>query len=42
MQTKMYNNQDMTLYVTTRIYRAPELLLPIGEYSHVIDVWSVG
>ena len=42
MQPKIYNNQDMTLYVTTRIYRAPELLLPIGEYSHVIDVWSVG
>lgn len=42
MQPSMYRNQDMTLYVTTRIYRAPELLFGISEYSHVIDVWSVG
>ena len=33
---------DMTQYVTTRIYRAPELLFNLGEYTRVIDVWSVG
>lgn len=42
MQPILYRNQDMTLYVTTRIYRAPELLFQLGDYTHSIDVWSVG
>ncbi|XP_076800979.1 uncharacterized protein LOC143445628 [Clavelina lepadiformis] len=32
----------MTEYVATRWYRAPELMLSIGEYSQSIDMWSVG
>mmetsp|Transcript_8723 Transcript_8723/g.8265 ORF Transcript_8723/g.8265 Transcript_8723/m.8265 type:complete len:297 (-) Transcript_8723:8-898(-) len=36
------NNTDLTIYVTTRIYRAPELLFLIGNYTQAIDVWSVG
>lgn len=33
---------EMTTYVVTRWYRAPELLLASGTYSSLIDVWSVG
>jgi mitogen-activated protein kinase 1/3 len=32
----------MTDYVTTRWYRAPELLLGIKTYTSAIDVWSLG
>ncbi|KAL0482329.1 mitogen-activated protein kinase [Acrasis kona] len=34
--------QDLTEYVVTRWYRAPELLLMCQEYSEAIDMWSVG
>lgn len=34
--------QEMTQYVSTRWYRAPELLLRRPRYSKSIDVWSVG
>eukprot|EP00737_Agarophyton_chilense_P002437 gb/GEZJ01002778.1/.p2 GENE.gb/GEZJ01002778.1/~~gb/GEZJ01002778.1/.p2 ORF type:complete len:419 (-),score=60.69 gb/GEZJ01002778.1/:6887-8143(-) len=33
---------DMTEYVVTRWYRAPELLLACDEYGAAIDMWSVG
>ncbi|TVU12454.1 hypothetical protein EJB05_46102, partial [Eragrostis curvula] len=33
---------QMTEYVVTRWYRAPELLLYSSEYTAAIDVWSVG
>lgn len=33
---------DMTQYVSTRWYRAPELLLGHPRYSKSIDVWAVG
>eukprot|EP00002_Diphylleia_rotans_P039387 TRINITY_DN9115_c0_g1_i3.p1 TRINITY_DN9115_c0_g1~~TRINITY_DN9115_c0_g1_i3.p1 ORF type:complete len:378 (+),score=67.87 TRINITY_DN9115_c0_g1_i3:60-1193(+) len=33
---------EMTLYVVTRWYRSPELLLMNNEYSSAIDIWSVG
>eukprot|EP00906_Rhabdomonas_costata_P001631 RCo002664 len=33
---------DMTDYVATRWYRAPELLMQWREYSGAVDVWSVG
>lgn len=36
------NDSDMTEYVVTRWYRAPELLLMCQEYTEAIDVWSVG
>jgi serine/threonine protein kinase len=32
----------ITDYVTTRWYRAPELLLTAREYSTSVDMWSVG
>jgi mitogen-activated protein kinase 1/3 len=32
----------MTEYVATRWYRAPEIMLTYKDYSHAIDVWSVG
>lgn len=32
----------MTDYVTTRWYRAPELILSWKKYSFAIDVWSAG
>ena len=31
-----------TTKVVTMWYRAPELLLGVRNYSHKIDVWSVG
>jgi serine/threonine protein kinase len=33
---------DMTDYVATRWYRAPELLLAHKDYTPAIDIWSVG
>eukprot|EP00968_Pinguiococcus_pyrenoidosus_P012718 scaffold1130_cov195-Pinguiococcus_pyrenoidosus.AAC.79 len=33
---------DLTEYVVTRWYRAPEVMLATQEYSCAIDVWSVG
>mmetsp|Transcript_12932 Transcript_12932/g.39798 ORF Transcript_12932/g.39798 Transcript_12932/m.39798 type:complete len:286 (+) Transcript_12932:348-1205(+) len=37
-------NRDnpMTVYVATRWYRAPEIMLSYTEYSNAVDVWSVG
>ncbi|KAF3636866.1 Mitogen-activated protein kinase -like protein NTF4 [Capsicum annuum] len=35
-------NENMTEYVVTRWYRAPELLLNSSDYTEAIDVWSVG
>mmetsp|Transcript_4127 Transcript_4127/g.15540 ORF Transcript_4127/g.15540 Transcript_4127/m.15540 type:complete len:252 (+) Transcript_4127:400-1155(+) len=35
-------DSDMTEYVVTRWYRAPELLLMCQEYSEAIDIWSIG
>jgi len=32
----------MTVYVVTRWYRAPELLLGKKDYDKTIDIWSVG
>jgi serine/threonine protein kinase len=34
--------QDLTEYVVTRWYRAPEIMLACQEYTKAIDVWSVG
>ncbi|GBG25385.1 Mitogen-activated protein kinase 6 [Hondaea fermentalgiana] len=33
---------DLTEYVVTRWYRAPEIMLSCKEYTFAIDVWSVG
>jgi serine/threonine protein kinase len=40
---RINNNRGfMTEYVTTRWYRAPELLLSQESYTSAIDMWSVG
>ena len=36
------DNKDLTEYVVTRWYRAPEIMLSCQEYTYAIDVWSVG
>lgn len=33
---------DLTEYVATRWYRAPEIMLSWKEYNQAIDIWSVG
>jgi serine/threonine protein kinase len=35
-------SDDLTTYVVTRWYRAPELILACDHYSSAIDMWSVG
>jgi p38 MAP kinase len=35
-------DHQMTGYVTTRYYRAPEIMLTWQKYSYAVDVWSVG
>lgn len=34
--------KDMTGYVTTRWYRAPEILYNWIDYERTADIWSVG
>ena len=34
--------EDLTEYVVTRFYRAPEIMLSSHEYSKAVDVWSIG
>ena len=36
------DDTDLTEYVVTRWYRAPEIMLACQEYTEAIDVWSVG
>jgi len=33
---------QMTGYVTTRYYRAPEIMLTWQKYTYAVDIWSVG
>lgn len=35
-------NEDMTGYVTTRYYRAPEIILSWQHYGLAVDMWSAG
>ena len=39
MQHKL---DDLTEYVATRWYRAPEVILSWKEYTKKIDIWSIG
>ena len=34
--------QELTEYVVTRWYRAPEIMLACREYGTPVDLWSVG
>lgn len=33
---------DMTEYVITRFYRAPEVMLSSHKYTYAVDIWSAG
>ena len=35
-------SNELTDYVVTRWYRAPELILMYTEYTYTIDIWSLG
>jgi mitogen-activated protein kinase 1/3 len=35
-------NVNLTVHVSTRWYRAPELIILERKYSNAIDIWSVG
>lgn len=35
-------DHQMTGYVVTRYYRAPEVMLTWQQYSYAVDMWSVG
>eukprot|EP01062_Namystynia_karyoxenos_P018335 TRINITY_DN16825_c0_g2_i1.p1 TRINITY_DN16825_c0_g2~~TRINITY_DN16825_c0_g2_i1.p1 ORF type:complete len:394 (+),score=146.77 TRINITY_DN16825_c0_g2_i1:77-1183(+) len=37
-----YDRRELTDYVVTRWYRAPELLLLSTRYTPAIDIWSIG
>jgi len=37
-----YNAPDLSTYMTTRWYRAPETILDDSHYSKAIDMWSIG
>ncbi|KAL8818886.1 MAG: hypothetical protein Q9191_007842 [Dirinaria sp. TL-2023a] len=37
-----YSQHPYTTYVSTRWYRAPEVLLRAGEYSAPVDMWAIG
>jgi len=34
--------ENLTEYVVTRYYRAPEIMLSSHEYSKAVDIWSLG
>lgn len=34
--------KELTIHVTTRWYRAPEVILLEKNYNEAIDMWSVG
>ena len=37
-----HSHHPYTTYVSTRWYRAPEVLLRAGEYSAPVDIWALG
>jgi len=42
MHDESDEDADMTQYVVTRWYRAPELIMLVKDYDAAIDVWSAG
>ena len=41
-ENKIINCNEMTDYIATRWYRAPEILLGSSHYSKSVDLWSIG
>ena len=39
---KDHKKKELTEYVITRWYRAPEVILCPSEYSKAVDIWSIG
>ena len=40
---KKYSESDTsTSYITSRFYRAPELIFGNSKYGYSIDIWSAG
>ena len=39
---EQHSKVPYTTYVSTRWYRAPEVLLRAGEYSAPVDIWAIG
>merc|ERR1711884_474250 len=35
-------NAELTEYVVTRFYRAPEVMLSSQKYTTAVDIWSIG
>jgi len=42
MHDESDEDADMTQYVVTRWYRAPELIMLVKDYDAAIDIWSAG
>lgn len=42
LRVTKYQQQDITNYVATRWYRAPEIILSRNPYNESIDMWAVG
>ena len=34
--------EDLTEYVITRYYRAPEVMLSSQKYNESVDIWAIG
>lgn len=41
-KAKKFKSSNLTEYVATRWYRAPEIMLSASNYSTAVDTWSVG
>jgi mitogen-activated protein kinase 1/3 len=40
--TRLELKRELSDYVVTRYYRAPELILAMKDYGSAIDLWSTG
>lgn len=41
-EQKKMQNEQLTEYVVTRYYRAPEIMLSSHDYNKAVDMWSLG